>query len=181
MTDDEVEAQLPALLERAEQAARRVLRDRAAVADVVAHAQEKVWQRRDALDQDRVLSWVGQVAYRRAIDEARRLRKLDGLDLESSSAAGPGWAAELEQRRQAFLTMSDQVAYENSKESLLSLLPAGQAAALRLSLDGHSTAQIARELGISEEAVRKRLFDARANLREALGDDVDGLIPRQMG
>ncbi len=174
----EIEELIPKLLKRAEQAAWAGVQDRDLVDEAVAHTQEKLWELRDLLKREKLFSWVGAVAYNKAIDEGRHRRRHVGLGSTLGTSGEPRWAAKLPKLRPEF-TMSDQVAFEEGRKAALSLLPPKQASALRLHLDGLAGPEIARRLRISEAAARKRIHDAKRSLRAALGDAADGFLPRQ--
>lgn len=174
----DVEALYDRMKERAERAARLVVKDDAIVNDAVGHALEKVWERRDSLDRARVLSWVGTVAHRKALDEVRRRGRHDVLSASSETSREARWQKRLRVLRSPF-TPTDVAALHVATQAALDLLPERQAGALRLHLDGMTGSDIAERLGISQAAAKKRIHDAKENLRLALGDDFDALLPRQ--
>lgn len=174
----DVEALYDQMKQRAERAARLVVNDDGIVHDAVGHALEKVWERRDTLDRARVVGWVGTVAHNKAVDEARRRGRHDALSGSSETGREAQWQKRLRVLRSPFTT-TDVAALKVATEAALDLLPEKQAAALRLHLDGLTGPEIARRLDISEAAAKKRVHDAKENLRLALGDDLDALLPRQ--
>ncbi|HKS22631.1 MAG TPA: RNA polymerase sigma factor [Thermoanaerobaculia bacterium] len=64
---------------------------------------------------------------------------------------------------------ADEVQREKLRKTVESL-PPGQRECLRLSLENCTYKEIAKILGISEDAVKSRLRDAKRTLREQLGD-----------
>ena len=142
--------------------ARRVLGGSVEYAEDV--VQESMWRAARALRRDRrhieLKPWLFRLVRNCALDEISRVRS-DSVDLDVVDEAGVLRAPEaLEPERAA-----ERRSQLRDVIGDLSLLPADQRHALvRRELDGLSHAQLATELGLSEQASRNLVFRARANL-----------------
>jgi len=172
----EIESRVPELERRARQAASAAVRDRAIVDEAVGHALEMIWAKRAGVETERVLKWVGAVAYRRAIDEARRQKRI--VQPPAAGADDPDWLQEIKTHTSP-LSMSDERAYQEALSWLLDFLSAKQREALTLWLEGQDYTQMAEHLGVAPGTARKRVHDAKEALREALGDRLDDFVPHQ--
>lgn len=105
-------------------------------------------------DDDR--RWLFRVVRNLALDERRRARHAAPLSDETLAGAGDGPGDVLEHRQAAERTLQEVAA-----------LPPQQRRALVLDQAGLPTAEIARRMSTSENAVHQALFRARRRLRHA--------------
>ncbi|MFN8124436.1 MAG: sigma-70 family RNA polymerase sigma factor [Thermoleophilia bacterium] len=105
-------------------------------------------------DDDR--RWLFRVVRNLALDERRRARHAAPLSDETLAGAGDGPGDVLEHRQAAERTLQEVAA-----------LPPQQRRALVLDQAGMPTAEIARRMSTSENAVHQALFRARRRLRHA--------------
>jgi RNA polymerase sigma-70 factor (ECF subfamily) len=135
-------------------------RDRALAEDVVQETMLRAWKAQDSLlDESAAKPWLLTIIrreYARTF-ERKRLVTVDVDELvakEEPSLAAAG-EQELAEMRAALFKLPDEY-----REPLVMQV-----------LMGHSTAEIARELGLSGPAVLTRLFRARKQLRVLCGED----------
>ncbi|MGW7007861.1 sigma-70 family RNA polymerase sigma factor [Streptomyces sp. NPDC054933] len=111
------------------------------------------------VDDERLGAWLTTVTMRLCIDRHRQVRRDDAVHSRSALApAGPLPVDEVVCDRAEAEWLADR-----SKE-----LPTRQARALRLKSEGHDVDQIAREMGLSYQAVESLLARARRALRRSL-------------
>jgi RNA polymerase sigma-70 factor (ECF subfamily) len=135
-------------------------RDRALAEDVVQETMLRAWKAQDSLlDESAAKPWLLTIIrreYARTF-ERKRLVTVDVDELiakEEPSLAAAG-DQELAEMRAALFKLPDEY-----REPLVMQV-----------LMGHSTAEIARQLGLSGPAVLTRLFRARKQLRALCGED----------
>jgi RNA polymerase sigma-70 factor (ECF subfamily) len=135
-------------------------RDRALAEDVVQESMLRAWKAQDSLlDEQAAKPWFLTIIRREFARtfERKRLPLVDIDELiasEEPALAGAG-DDELAELRTAIFKLPDEY-----REPLILQV-----------LMGYSTAEIARELDLSEAAVLTRLFRARKNLRTLCGED----------
>jgi len=140
-------------------------RDRSVAEDVVQETLIRAWKSRDEIkDPAATRPWLLTIVRREhaRLYERKRLPTVDVADVEAQG--DPALATEgdtgLDDLRRAVMKLPDEY-----REPLVMQV-----------LGGHTTAEIARELGLTQAAVLTRLFRARNKLREIYGlqpaDDV---------
>lgn len=138
-------------------------RDRAVAEDVVQETLIRAWKSKDELkDQAAARPWLLTIA-RREHARLYERKRLPTVDVESVEALGdPALAidgdAGLADLRGAILRLPEEY-----REPLVMQV-----------LGGFTTAEIARELNLTQAAVLTRLFRARNRLRTIFGLDADG-------
>ena len=135
-------------------------RDRALAEDVVQESMLRAWKARDSLlDEGAAKPWFLTIIRREFARtfERKRLPLVDIDELINSEEPGLASAPEndLAELRAAIFKLPDEY-----REPLVLQV-----------LMGYSTAEIARELNLSEPAVLTRLFRARNQLRTLCGED----------
>ncbi|MEX2116309.1 MAG: sigma-70 family RNA polymerase sigma factor [Bacteroidota bacterium] len=116
-----------------------------------------------------LFSWIYRIAVNIAIDEVRRrkIRKIVSMDF----LAEPG-GTQYEPRDPG--RASDRVLAGEKREQILAALqrlsPAHRAALVLREYEDLSYAEIAETLGISEQAVKSRIFRAREEMKRLLKD-----------
>ncbi len=150
-----------------------VTRDVQASEDIAQETYLTAWQRLGQMSNpDSFLPWLRQVARNRAIDVLRNLRHretaVDQLDprfaATADSGTGPAETLGAEQDAVLLARAMDQIPDE-SREVLLLFYREGQ-----------STKTVAALLGLSDDAVRKRLERARESLREEMLASMAGAL-----
>lgn len=140
--------------------ARRLMADPNDAEDVV---QEAWLKTREVLahfpSRNRLRAWLAGFAYRMARDTVRARRRRERREEVAALSA----------RQDAEDGVERLAALESLLHTVRMLDEPLRAVVLLRYLDGHSTAEIAAALGISEDLVRKRLTRGRAALRRALG------------
>jgi RNA polymerase sigma-70 factor (ECF subfamily) len=117
------------------------------------------------IDTAAIRRWLFRVAYRQAIDLARRRHTLLWQSLDSADEASE---AQQVGRTYAPVAFEDQVAEREVLRAALARLKPEDAACLLLDIvQGFTTAEIAQILGIAPDAARKRLARAMELLRAA--------------
>lgn len=140
-------------------------RDRSVAEDVVQETLIRAWKSRDEIkDPAATRPWLLTIVRREhaRLYERKRLPTVDVADVEAQG--DPALATEgdtgLDELRRAVMRLPDEY-----REPLVMQV-----------LGGHTTAEIAQELGLTQAAVLTRLFRARNKLREIYGlqpaDDV---------
>lgn len=135
-------------------------RDRALAEDVVQEAMLRAWKALDSLDDDaRVKPWMLTIVRREHARTFERKRlevaDVDALVEAEASVLATGEDAAVAEMREALFRLEDDY-----REPLV----------LQVMM-GHSTDEIAAQLGLTRGAVLTRLFRARQKLRAALGGD----------
>ena len=128
--------------------------------ECVSEAAMRVWNGIDRYDPARGgwVAWVTAVTRNTALNLARKAGRSDA-DALPEDAPAPGPSPEesvLQSERQAALPEAEQVLF------------------YRKYYYRQSTAQIARETGLTERAVEGRLYRLRMRLRDSLGGERDG-------
>jgi RNA polymerase sigma-70 factor, ECF subfamily len=136
-------------------------RDRQLAEDVVQEALLRAWKSFDALDDDtRAKPWLLTIVRREFARHFERRRHptvdLDALVVAESDALAVDDDAGLAELRAAIFRLE-----HDYREPLVMQV-----------LLGHSTAEIAAELGLTQGAVLTRLFRARQRLRRIMGVDI---------
>jgi RNA polymerase sigma-70 factor (ECF subfamily) len=133
-------------------------RDRSVAEDVVQETLIRAWKSRDEIkDPAATRPWLLTIVRREhaRLYERKRLPTVDVADVEAQG--DPALASDgdvgLEDLRRAILKLPDEY-----REPLVMQV-----------LGGHTTVEIARELGLTQPAVLTRLFRARNKLREIYG------------
>jgi RNA polymerase sigma-70 factor (ECF subfamily) len=117
------------------------------------------------IDTGAIRRWLFRVAYRQAIDLARRRHVILWQSLESADETSE---AQPIGRARAPTSFEDQVAEREVLRAALARLKPEDAACLLLDIiQGFTTAEIAQILGIAPDAARKRLSRAMERLRAA--------------
>jgi len=117
-----------------------------------------------------LFSWIYRIAMNLCIDELRRkkIKRVLSIGPEAGSAADHSELFEEPSRA------SDELMAEEKKnqvlDALAKLTPAHRAALVLREYEEMSYRQIARSLGITEQAVKSRIFRAREELKELLKD-----------
>ncbi|MEV5598946.1 sigma-70 family RNA polymerase sigma factor [Streptomyces sp. NPDC052496] len=101
-------------------------------------------------------AWLRRVAFRLYLRQPVRREELTGEPPDSPGGVCPLRAVELQEEEQRVY-------------AALSALPPAQRQVLAWSLDGFTDSEIAAELGMTDEAVRKNRSRARARLKAHLG------------
>jgi RNA polymerase sigma-70 factor (ECF subfamily) len=146
--------------------ARRLMADPNDAEDVV---QEAWLKTREVVahfpSRNRLRAWLAGFAYRMARDTVRARRRRERREEVAALSA----------RQDAEDGVERLAALESLLHTVRMLDEPLRAVVLLRYLDGHTTAEIAAGLGISEDLVRKRLTRGRAALRRALG------VPEEAG
>ncbi len=123
----------------------------------------------DCRDPERFAGWLLRIVRNRALNarESLALRRGEPLETVAGASGGrdPGRDAERAESRERLLA------------ALSGLTPAQREVVLMHDLEGWKHREIAELLGISEEASRVRLFQARRNLRARLEGNPGGEGP----
>lgn len=144
-------------------------RDRSLAEDIVQEALLRAWRSRDALqDPAAARAWLLTIVRREhaRLYERKRLELVsldEALDLPDSAAGAATADAELLTLRYAIMRLPIEY-----REPLVMQV-----------LGGFSTAEIARELGLTHTAVLTRLFRARHKLRDLCGTAAPGSAPQE--
>jgi len=153
-----------------------VVRDVQYSEDIAQEAYLRVWQRLDRLgNPDSFLPWLRQITRNLARDHLRRKRvrpgdTSDGIDAETAlDLSGPNHAS------------AEDSAERNERdriiEEALEALPAESREVLTLFYrEGESSRRVAKLLGLSDAAVRKRLERARTGLRGEVDRRLNGVL-----
>ena len=147
----------------------RLLGDRDLMDDALQEAYLKAFRALPSFRGDaRVASWLYRIVYNACLDQLRRarLRRHDSLEAAAErSDTGPDHAEVATRRRDL--------------AAALALLPPDmRAAVLLVDAEGMDYRETAEILGISRGTVASRLNRARAHLRSALGDGMEGVMGR---
>ena len=135
--------------------ARAILRSDEDAEDAVQEAICTAFERRDSLrDAEKFKPWVLRILANKCYDACRRRRNTSDLDAAGEVPAPETDQAERLSLWQAVLSLSDEL----------------RAPVTLFYYDGLSIREISRVLGISEAAVKTRLFRGRARLRELLDE-----------
>jgi len=110
----------------------------------------------------RLRAWLAALAHRMARDTLRARRR---------RLAREERAARLETEADAADVLERSALLERLLQAVRALEEPQRSTVLLRYLDGHSTAEIAAAMSVSEDVVRKRLTRTRAHLRTALGLD----------
>ena len=117
-----------------------------------------------------LFSWVYRIAMNLCIDELRRKK----IKRVLSIGPEPGSAADHSELFEEPSRASDELMAEEKKNQVLDALerltPAHRAALVLREYEEMSYRQIAKSLGITEQAVKSRIFRAREELKELLKD-----------
>jgi RNA polymerase sigma factor (sigma-70 family) len=136
--------------------------DREAVADVLQDTFVALWQGAERWRGDgEVAAWLWGIAVHRLVSRLRGRRDILVLPLEEVSAARP-----VEPSAEERVLLG--VEYGDLGSALLRLSPEMRAVVQATVLDGLSTRQAARLLGIPANTVKTRLHRAKARLRQDL-------------
>lgn len=154
------EAAYEAIVERyrkpLERRCRRML-GREDAEDAVQQAFVRAWSALRAESEVRDLqAWLFRIAHNTAIDVLRTSR-FDYQELRESLRGAESPEADVERAAVIRKTLA----------GLAGLPEAQREALVRVAIDGHSRAEVASELGVSEGAVRQLVFRARTRLRAA--------------
>jgi RNA polymerase sigma factor (sigma-70 family) len=137
-----------------------------AVADVLQDTFMALWNGADRWRGDgEVAAWLWGIAARRLVSRLRRHREALVLPLEDVAAARP---PELSAEERVLLG----VEYGDLGSALLRLSPEMRAVVQAVVLDGLTTREAARLLGIPQNTVKSRLHRAKAHLRQNLAEGV---------
>jgi RNA polymerase sigma-70 factor, ECF subfamily len=133
-------------------------RDRSVAEDVVQETLIRAWKSRDEIkDTAATRPWLLTIVRREhaRLYERKRLPTVDVADVEAQGdpALATDGDAGLDDLRRAILQLPDEY-----REPLVMQV-----------LGGHTTIEIAKELGLTQAAVLTRLFRARNKLREVYG------------
>lgn len=153
--------------------ARRILGDEAEAEDVAQEVMLRMWNTGGSLDisEHGLKPWLRRVTTNLAIDRFRSRRRMHVTD------DVPEVADEASQERQL---VEDDLA--GRVEAALSRLPERQRVALTLfHFEGLSQLDVAKALGVSDEAVESLLSRARRALRTALQNEWRDLLPEDGG
>ena len=135
--------------------ARAILRNDQDAEDAVQEAICAAFARRDSLrDAEKFKPWMLRILANKCYDACRRRRNTSDLDAAGEVPAPETDQAERLSLWQAVLSLSDDL----------------RSAITLFYYDGLSIREISRVLGISEAAVKTRLFRGRARLRELLDE-----------
>ncbi len=145
----------------------RLLGDRQRMDDALQEAYVKAFRMLPAFRGDSAAgTWLYRIAYNACLDELRRSRRVVPLDsLREEPDPRPGVAEALSQRS----TLAD---------ALAELAPQDRAAVLLVDAQGFDYQSAADVLGVPVGTIASRLNRARAALRRALGDHVQGAAAR---
>ena len=151
--------------------ASRILKDSARAEEVVQDALIKVMLAAPELDSaDHALSYMHRTIENLCIDIFRLEGRRPNLVVLDDATA------EVESTWQENLDHSDVIAAADDaaivRQALAMLSPAERAALVMWEMEGRSTVEIARELGIKESAVRHTVSRARASLRKVLSERI---------
>ena len=139
-----------------------ILRDQARTEDAVAQTFMEAWQQLPRLREGaRFQAWLLRIAHNRAIDDVRR-RPTEPLEAAHAVAASPGQDPE-----RAAMARGDLM---DVRMALLALPEEQRAAVVLRHLYGLRHAEIAQQLGRSEEASRALLHRGVRALRAAMRD-----------
>lgn len=138
-----------------------LMRDRAATEDVVAETFVSAWRKLDRLEQDdRFDAWLFRIAHNHAIDQLRKRRAvpLEGVPepVDRDPWASPSEAYERQARA------------AEVREALLELAPDHREVLVLRFFGDLSHAEVARQLGKSEQATRALQYRAIGALRAKL-------------
>ena len=147
--------------------AARILKDSARAEEVIQDALIKVMLAAPELEsEDHALSYLHRTIENLCIDIFRLEGRRPDLVLIDDAAA------EIEKNWQADPDHSEVIAAADDaaivRQALAMLSPAERAALVMWEMEGRSTEEIARELGIKESAVRHTVSRARASLRRVM-------------
>ena len=163
--------------------ASRILKDSARAEEVIQDALIKVMLAAPELESaDHALSYMHRTIENLCIDIFRIEGRRPNLVVLDDATA------EVESTWQENLDHSDVIAAADDaaivRQALAMLSPAERAALVMWEMEGRSTEEIARELGIKESAVRHTVSRARASLRKVLSeliiDEARGLTALDM-
>lgn len=146
-----------------------VTRDIQLSEDVAQDTYVKAWQRLGTMHQaDSLLPWLREVTRNAAIDHVRKRRHrewtMDDADLRIAAAADPGQGPE------AWMQGSQQ--FEQLTRALDAVPNDSREVLLLFYREGQSSRHVATLLGLSDDAVRKRLQRARQALQSELLEQV---------
>lgn len=149
----------------------RMLRESATAEELVQEAFLRVYRARDRYQPDAKFStWLYRIATNLALNELRRPSRRDPHESLEADTARPvvSQATPTDDRVHA-RWLGTQV------ESALQALPERQRVALWLSaVEGHSYADVAEALDVTEKAVKSLVHRARATLTERFGPAMEG-------
>lgn len=135
--------------------------------DCLSEISLRIWERVGSFTEDRgtLAAWLTAIARNMALNHARRegLRASEEL---SHQAADPGLSPE-----EAVLRRERQETLRRALEALEALDQRDRLLFYRKYYYCQSTAQIARELGLTERAVEGRLYRIKARLRQRMGGE----------
>jgi RNA polymerase sigma-70 factor, ECF subfamily len=135
-------------------------RDRALAEDVVQESLLRAWQAQDSLQDERAAKpWLLTII-RREYARTFERKRLVTVDVD-----------ELIAKEEPLLVAAEQEDLREMRAALFKLPEDYREPLMLQVLMGYSTAEIARELGLSGPAVLTRLFRARNQLRALLGED----------
>jgi len=151
-------------MERLRSYVRKRMRDPDGVEDVVQEALVRVMEqeRRQAIEHP--LAYAYRVADSVIIAGARQAQRMGDAEIPDLMCDLPLADEVLDYRQR----------YERFEAALARLTPARRTVFRLRHMDGRSRQEIAEELGLSVEAVKKHLVRAMADLALALEDDLDG-------
>jgi RNA polymerase sigma-70 factor (ECF subfamily) len=144
--------------------------------DVAQRVFLRLWKILDRFDRERRFdTWVYRITVNAAIDHIRsrgpkaQIQPLPDDPADLSAAAerdGAERALDLADLQRAFMRLA------------AGLSPKQRAAFVLREMEGRSTAEVARILGVRESTVRNHLLQARRALKQGLERDYPGLVPQ---
>lgn len=143
-----------------------MLRDPAASADVTQDVFIRLWEHRDALEEDRVLSWLLRVARNACIDQMRKQKvrqavendEVSGVDVLKDEGPSPEGAAVASLFRDRLREVLDRIGEPHRSIVILR------------EIQGYPYHDIAETLNLPLNTVKVYLHRARKALRKDLGE-----------
>lgn len=165
-TAPDADVDLTALIEEHSGSAFRValavVRDRAMAEDVVQETMVKVWTSYHTFrGEGSVRGWILQIAHNVAVSTLRRVKDV---------AVDPTVIPERHTRFTTEQKATGRVAMEALEQALAELDPVSRSIVVLRELEGLSYDEIAEALDVPATTVKTRLFRARRQLENALGD-----------
>lgn len=151
-------------VERLRSYVRRRMRDPDGADDVVQEALVRVMEQERRQQIENPLAYAYRVADSVIVAGARKARRIGEFDMLELPCELPLADEVLDYRQR----------YDRFEAALARLTPARRAVFRLRHMDGRSRQEIAEELGLSIEAVKKHLTRAMADMALALEDDLEG-------